>query len=137
MRWTKDSYSLADDLLDLATTRQLIQSTYWGNTRSGETIEQSLKHSLNFGLFHEGKQVGFARVVTDRATVGYLCDVVIAETHRGHGAGKWLLQCILAHPELRNCRIDLFTRDAQEFYRGFDFGPHKYTNMVRYPPPDP
>ena len=136
MQWTRGDFGLTDELggLDLDATVALIQSTYWAETRSRETILRSLQHSLNFGLFHEKKQVGFARVVTDHATVGYLCDVVIAETHRGQGVGKWMLQCILGHPELRACRIDLFTRDAQDFYRAYDFGPHKYTSMVRYPP---
>lgn len=135
MHWQHGDFSLTDETqrLDLAAVTALLRSTYWAADRSPETIERSLCHSLNFGLFHGAKQVGFARVVTDRATVGYLCDVVIADAHRGQGIGKWLLTCILEHPELRGCRIDLFTKDAQEFYRTFGFGPHKYTNMVRYP----
>ena len=136
MRWTRGDLGLTDELagLDLDATVALIQSSYWAETRSRETIVRSLEHSLNFGLFHGAKQIGFARVVTDHATMGYLCDVVIAEGHRGEGAGKWMLQCLLEHPELRACRIDLFTRDAQEFYRAYGFGPHKFTSMVRYPP---
>ena len=136
MQWTTGDFRLTDELagLDFDATVTLIQSTYWANTRSRETIQRSLQHSLNFGLFHQGRQIGFARIVTDYATVGYLCDVVIAKEHRGQGAGKWMLQCLLEHPELRHCRIDLFTRDAQEFYRAYGFGPHKFTSMVRYPP---
>ena len=109
MNWIHEPYSLTDETaqLDFDATVALIQSTYWAATRSREVIEQSLRHSLNFGLFHRGTQVGFARVVTDRATVGYLCDVVIADAHRGQGAGRWMLQCILDHPEMRACRIDL------------------------------
>lgn len=135
MEWQRDGYFLTDEhaRLDLATVTALLRATYWAADRSPETIERSLRHSLNFGLFHGAEQVGFARVVTDRATVGYLCDVVIADGQRGRGLGKWLLTCILEHPELRGCRIDLFTKDAQEFYRAFGFGAHKYTNMVRYP----
>lgn len=135
MEWQRDGYFLTDDLArhDLAVVTALLRATYWAGDRSPETIERSLRHSLNFGLFHGAEQVGFARVVTDRATVGYLCDVVIADGQRGRGLGKWLLTCILEHPELRGCRIDLFTKDAQEFYSAFGFGPHKYTNMVRYP----
>jgi GNAT superfamily N-acetyltransferase len=135
MHWQHGDYSLTDETsrLDLAAVVALLHSTYWAADRSPETIERSLRHSLNFGLCHGAEQVAFARVVTDRATVGYLCDVVIAEGHRGQGIGKWLLTCILEHPELRGCRIDLFTKDAQEFYRAFGFGPHKYTSLVRYP----
>lgn len=135
MQWQRDDYSLTDETsrLDLAAVVTLLRSTYWASERPVEITERSLRHSLNFGLFQGAEQVGFARVVTDRATVGYLCDVVIADQHRGKGVGKWLIACILEHPELRGCRIDLFTKDAQEFYRDFGFGPHKYTNMVRYP----
>ena len=135
MHWQHGDYSLTDETtrLELAVVIALLRATYWAADRSSETIECSLRHSLNFGLFHGGEQIGFARVVTDRATVGYLCDVVIAEGHRGQGLGKWLLNSILKHPELRGCRIDLFTKDAQEFYAAFGFGPHRYTNMVRYP----
>jgi GNAT superfamily N-acetyltransferase len=136
MHWQHGDFSLTDQTgrLDLAVVTALLRATYWAGDRSPEIIERSLHHSLNFGLFHGAEQVGFARVVTDRATVGYLCDVVIADAHRGKGVGNWLLTCILEHPELRGCRIDLFTKDAQEFYRAFGFGPHKFTNMVRYPP---
>ncbi len=133
MNWQHGDYSLSDDQLDLDASVALIQSTWWAGTRPRAVIEHSLKHSLNFALFHRGQQVGIARVVTDRATVGYLCDVIIAEAHRGQGTGQWLLQTLLDHPDLRACRIDLFTRDAEEFYRPFGFGPHKYTNLVRYP----
>jgi GNAT superfamily N-acetyltransferase len=135
MHWQHGDFSLTDETarLDLAAVVALLHSTYWAADRPAEVIERSLRHSLNFGLFRGAEQVGFARVVTDRATVGYLCDVVIAEAHRGRGVGKWLLTRILEHPELQGCRIDLFTKDAQEFYRAFGFGPHRYTNLVRYP----
>ena len=138
MQWQQDDYTLTDETtrIDLAAVVALLRSTYWAAERPVEVTERSLRHSLNFGLFHGTGQVGFARVVTDRATVGYLCDVVIADGHRGKGVGKWVITCILEHPELRGCRIDLFTKDAQEFYRAFGFGPHKYTNMVRYPKAD-
>ena len=111
----------------------LLRTTYWAAERPREITVRSVRNSLTLGLFHGAEQVGFARVITDQATVGYLCDVVIAEAHRGQGLGQWLLTCILNHPTLRGCRIDLFTKDAQEFYHAFGFGPHCYTNMVRYP----
>ena len=137
MEWQREAYTLTDETarLDLAAVVTLLRSTYWAAERPVEVTERSLRHSLNFGLFHGGQQVGFARVVTDRATVAYLCDVVIAEAHRGQGVGKWLITCILTHPELKGCRVDLFTKDAQEFYHALGFGPHRWTNLVRYPPP--
>ena len=136
MRWKFTGYELTDEAarLDLDAVTALLKSTYWAADRSRSVMERSVQNSLCFGLFHESVQVGFARVVTDFATVGYLCDVVIADGHRGKGVGKLMLNCILEHPQLKGCRIDLFTKDAQEFYRGLGFGPHRYTNMVRYPP---
>jgi ribosomal protein S18 acetylase RimI-like enzyme len=135
MDWHHDNYLLTDDSarLDLDAVCALLQSTYWAAQRSRATIQASLRHSLNFSLFRGGIQVGFARVVTDYATHGYLCDVIIAEGHRGRGVGTWMLRQILDHPALAGCRIDLFTRDAQEFYRRLGFGPHKFPCLVRYP----
>jgi GNAT superfamily N-acetyltransferase len=136
MHWEFNSYELTDEAarLDLDAVAALLRDTYWAADRPRSVLERSVQNSLCFGLFHEGGQVGFGRVVTDFATVAYLCDVVIADGHRGKGVGKWMLTCILEHPQLQGCRVDLFTKDAQEFYRGFGFGPHRYTNMVRYPP---
>lgn len=136
MQWSRDAYTISDELsrFDFDAVCRLVWGTYWAADRAPDTITQSLQNSLCFGVFHGAEQIGIARVVTDRATVGYLCDVVIADAHQGRGVGKWLLECILGHPDLAHCRIDLFTRDAQEFYRQFGFGPHRFTSMVRYPP---
>lgn len=136
MEWRKDEYLISDDQarLDLGGICRLIWGTYWAADRAKEAIARSVENSLCFGIYHGKEQVGLARVVTDKATVGYLCDVVISDAHRGHGLGKWLMECILSHPDLQECRLDLFTRDAQEFYRAFGFGPHRFTSMVRYPP---
>jgi ribosomal protein S18 acetylase RimI-like enzyme len=136
MNWHHNDYLLTDapERMDLDAICNLLHSTYWASTRSRDVIEKTLRHSLNFGLFRAERQIGFARVVSDRATVGYLCDVIIAPEQRGAGLGQWMLGRILEHPELKTCRIDLFTRDAQEFYARFGFGPHTFTNLVRYPP---
>jgi GNAT superfamily N-acetyltransferase len=136
MEWHHGEYTLTDEpaRADLRAICSLLAGTYWAKERAPEAIERSVRNSMCFSLLHGGKQVGLTRVVTDRATVGYLCDVIIADDHRGRGLGKWMLATILEHPDLRGCRIDLFTGDAQEFYRAFGFGPHRYTSMVRYPP---
>jgi GNAT superfamily N-acetyltransferase len=135
MEWQRDEYTISDDptRLDLQAICTLLSGTYWAADRGTDVIAGSLKNSLSFGLYYRSEQIGIARVITDRATFGYLCDVVISDQHRGNGLGKWLISCILAHPDLVDCRIDLFTRDAQEFYREFGFGPHRFTSMVRYP----
>ena len=134
MEWHRDAYTITDERLDLDATCALVWSTYWAEKRPRDVIERSVKHSLNFALFKNEQQVGYARIVSDRATVAYLCDVVIAPEQRGQGLGRWLVECILAHPELHGCRVDLFTRDAQALYAPLGFGPHRYTSMVRYWP---
>ncbi len=128
------TFSAEPGLVDMDAVCRLLASTYWAADRSREHIATSIRHSLCFFVFHEGRQVGFARVVTDHATHGYLCDVVIEEAHRGKNVGQRLVQFILDHPLLATCRIDLFTRDAQGFYEPFGFGPHRFDCLVRYPP---
>lgn len=139
MEWTRDDFTLTDDpaRIDFAELCSLLWGTYWAGERGREAIERSVRHSMPFVLFHAGKLAGFARLVTDTATVAYLCDFVIAPGHRGLGVGRWMLGCILSHPDVAGCRVDLFTRDAQEFYRSFGFGPHRFTSMVRYPKSEP
>jgi GNAT superfamily N-acetyltransferase len=135
MEWHHNDYTLTDanERVDLRAVCTLLAGTYWAAHRAPDAIVRSVRHSLCFSLFHAGEQVGLMRVVTDYATVGYLCDVIISDAHRGHGLGKWMMEVILTHPGLQGCRLDLFTADAQEFYRSFGFGPHRFTSMVRYP----
>jgi GNAT superfamily N-acetyltransferase len=138
MEWTHDEFVLTDDVerIDFAELCNLLWGTYWAEQRGREVIERSVRRSLSFALLQGEKLAGFARVVTDTATVGYLCDFVIADEFRGRGVGQWMLARILDHPDIQGCRIDLFTRDAQEFYKPFGFGSHRFTSMVRYPPRD-
>jgi len=99
-------------------------------------MERSFNNSLCFGVYHSGAgQVGFARVVTDKATVAYLCDVFILEAHRGKGLSKQLMETVLAHPDLQQLkRFHLATRDAHGLYAQFGFEPlkepHKYMAML-------
>ena len=98
----------------------LSDSAYWAQGRSLTTVRQSIQGSLCFGIYKGAQQVGFARVVTDRATFAWLCDLFVAEGHRGQGLGKWLVECIVAHPDLQTLRIFLLaTRDAHELYRRY------------------
>jgi GNAT superfamily N-acetyltransferase len=83
---------------------------------------RSLDNSLCFGLYERGRQVGFARVVTDRATFAWLCDVFVLEAYRGRGLSKWLIGCVMSHPDLRGLRrLLLGTRDAHGLYERFGF----------------
>ena len=95
---------------------------YWALGRPREMIEKSLQHSLVFGVYDGATQVGMARIISDYAVFAYLCDVFILPTHQGHGLGKWLIECVRAHPDLQGLRRwTLATRDAHGLYRQFGF----------------
>ena len=90
-----------------------------------------MEHSLCFGLFDKKKQIGFARVISDRATYAYLCDVYVLESYRGKGLGTWLMSCVMKHPDLQRLRrFTLLTRDAHGLYQKFGFAAAK--NPSRY-----
>ena len=113
--------------LDLDVIHGFLTTSYWARGIPRETVARSMEHSLCFGAFDEGRQVGFARVISDRTTFAYICDVFALESHRGHGVGKSLMAAIMAHPELQGLRRwTLFTRDAHGLYGQFGFGaaPH-------------
>lgn len=98
--------------------------SYWSKGIAIEKVQTSIANSMCFGVYFDDKQVGFARVVTDKAIFAYLCDVFILESHRGLGLSKWLLQTILAHPELQGLkRWMLATADAHGLYSQFGFSP--------------
>lgn len=111
--------------LELEVIVDYLERSYWAQTRPKEVIEKSLQHSECFGLYDEkkqkGKQVGFARVITDYATFAYLADVFVLEPYQGRGLGKWLVKTVLTHPDLKTCRWELGTKDAHAFYAQFDF----------------
>ena len=100
----------------------LAGSSYWATGIPREVMERSIRHSICFGAFDGGRQVGFARVVTDRATFAYLADVFVIEEQRGRGLAAWLTATVLAHPELQGLRRWLLvTRDAHGLYRKLGF----------------
>ncbi|HRQ13843.1 MAG TPA: GNAT family N-acetyltransferase [Promineifilum sp.] len=115
------------DRLDLDTIhRWLSEETYWARGRSRELMQRSFDNSICFGAYLGDRQVGFARVVTDRATFAWLADVFIAGEHRGRGYGKALVAAVLAYPELQGLRRWLLaTKDAHGLYaqNGFDVVP--------------
>ena len=80
-----------------------------------------MEQSLNLGLYHQGQQVGMLRVVTDYATFGWVCDVMVHPEHRGQGLGKWLVECLRAHPAVSGLNLLLGTRDAHGLYEQHGF----------------
>lgn len=102
----------------------LSYQSYWAGNIPIETVRKSIANSMCFGVYDGEKQIGFARMVTDRATFAYLADVFIDEKYRGRGLSKWMLEVILAHPDLQGLRrVILSTRDAHTLYSQFGFRP--------------
>jgi len=110
--------------LDLDVIHGFLSRSYWSPGIPREVVARALRNSLCCGAYCHGAQVGFARVVSDRATFAYLADVFVLESHRGRGVSKLLMQCLLAHPDLQGLRRwSLATRDAHGLYRHFGFVP--------------
>lgn len=122
-----DRISTDPQLLDLGLIHEFLTNCYWAKGISRDLVARSIEHSLCFGVYDgSGAQVGFARVVSDFATVAYLGDVFILESRRGQGLGNWLMECIVQHPALQGLRRwILLTRDAHGLYSKFGFTPVK------------
>jgi len=109
--------------LDIGFVHRFLVRSHWANGIPLAVLERAIAHSRAYGLYRDGRQVGFARVVTDHATFAYLADVFVDEAERGRGLGRWLVETILADPELQGFRRWLLgTRDAHGLYRGCGFG---------------
>ena len=122
--YERDGFTISTDpdWLDLAFVHDFLTQSYWAKGVSFETIQQAAAHSLCFGVYEGAAQVGFARVITDYTTMAYLADVFIAAPYRGRGLAKWLIGCILAHPDLQTLRRwMLATADAHGLYAPFGF----------------
>lgn len=110
--------------LDVPMIHGFLTRSYWARGRTIEQVTRSLRHSLAFGLYLDGRQLGFARVVTDRTTFAYLADVFVLPEARGRGYGRRLVRAALEHPELAEVRHwTLFTRDAHGLYAKDGFAP--------------
>lgn len=109
------------NLIQIHMVCSLLKTTYWAGSRDTDTIQKSIDNSLCFGIYKDGNQVGYARCVTDYATVFWLCDVVIDNDYRGQGLGKLLIEFITNHDDLKSLSGILATRDAQGLYEQFGF----------------
>ncbi|MBD1995970.1 GNAT family N-acetyltransferase [Leptolyngbya sp. FACHB-541] len=123
--WHREEYTISTDRqrLDLQEIHNFLANhSYWAIGRSFEAVKKSIDHSLPFGIYRDTQLVGFARVLTDYVTFAYLADVFVVESFRGNGLGQWLVEVILAHPELQSLRRWLLvTHTAQPFYRKLGF----------------
>jgi GNAT superfamily N-acetyltransferase len=123
--WQRGQYTISTDKsrLDLNVIHGFLNESYWAAGRSIDTIRRSIENSVTFGVYDGDRQIGFARVITDYATFGWIADVFIVKEYQGRGLGKWLTEVIISHPELQGFRRwVLATKDAHELYRkvGFD-----------------
>lgn len=120
---SKNGYQISTDssLLDISVIfNYLSKESYWAKDIPQTVIEKSIANSLCFGVYKNGEQIGFARLITDKATFAYLADVFIIEVYRGKGLSKWLMEIIQAHPELQGLRRWMLgTRDAHGLYEQF------------------
>jgi GNAT superfamily N-acetyltransferase len=113
-------------LIDLEVVHRFLTECYWAKGIPRDIVARSIENSLCFGVYAEGKQVGFARVISDYATYAYIGDVFLLESFRGRGLGKWLMECIMQHPRLQGLRRwSLVTSDAHGLYAQFGFEPLK------------
>lgn len=131
--WIRGHYRVSTDpaRLDLDVIHGYLSGqSYWAAGIPRDVVERSLRGSLCFGLYDDDPQIGFARVVTDRATFAYLADVFVLPAHRGHGLAGWMMSCVLSHPDLQGLRrFHLGTRDAHGLYARHGFAPLRDPGM--------
>ncbi|MBL4676509.1 MAG: GNAT family N-acetyltransferase [Mucilaginibacter sp.] len=115
--------STDNSLLDFDTIfKYLDNDSYWAKGIPANKLKKAIDNSLCFGVYKGDKLAGFARIITDKATFAYLCDVFILEPYRNIGLSKWLVQTIISHPDLQGLRrFVLATLDAHTLYKQFGF----------------
>jgi len=135
----RGEYTLSDDpaRVDATAVQDYLTQSYWAEGISLDLVKRCIEGSLCFGVYHASAgQVGFARVITDRASFAYLCDVYVLEGHRGRGLSKWMMGAVMAHADLQGLRrFVLVTKDAHDLYRPFGFTapvqPDRYMEIAR------
>ena len=121
---TRDAFVVSTDpeRLDFEAIHAYLSRSYWSTGVPRETVERAAAGSLAFGLYEGDAQIGYARAITDRTTFAYLADVYVLDAYQGRGLGAWLMECVLAHPDLQGLRrLLLTTQDAHAFYERAGF----------------
>lgn len=126
MEWKEGRFTVTCDpsKVSLPLVADFLASSYWAAGIPRATVARSLENSLCFVLLDADEQIGMARVISDYTTIAYLGDVFVVQEYRGRGLGKWLVECVLSHPELQGLRRwVLATRDAHGLYQQLGFTP--------------
>ncbi len=126
MESTRDTLLFSDDKvrLDVRKVHAWLESSYWARGIPLETMERAIAGSDCFGVYENGSQIAFARLITDRTTFAYLCDVFVDQAHRGHGIGRWMMECIQSSSRYQGLRRwMLATHDAHDLYRQLGWEP--------------
>ena len=134
----RDAYTITTDAarFDVEAIHAFLSTSYWAAGIPIDIVRRAIAGSLAFGLLHGDRQIGFARLITDRATFAYLADVYVLEAYRGQGLGRWLIETVLAHPDVQGLRrLMLVTRDAHALYAPFGFralaAPDRHMEIAR------
>lgn len=131
--WHINNYLVSTDIkkLDVKSIHRYLTSSTWAKDIPQDIVSESIENSLNFGVYQNGNQIGFARLITDYATFAYLCDVYILEDYQGEGLGRWVMECIHNHPVFEKMRrIMLFTTTAPWLYEKFGYEPVNRENYA-------
>ncbi|PAY02733.1 GNAT family N-acetyltransferase [Pseudoalteromonas sp. HM-SA03] len=123
MQYTNENYFIYDDVerVDLPKVKELLSISYWASERTIDVIEKSVENSECFSLYDDEIQIGFARVVSDFSTFGYIADVIVDPDYRGQGLGKWLVETVVNDPRWKGKFLMLATDDAHGLYQKHGF----------------
>lgn len=132
MQWTRDTFTITTDSsrFDVAAIHRFLHASYWAKNIPLETVQRSIDNSIGFAILEGNTLVGFARIITDKATYAYLADVFVLDPWRGQGLSKWLMEVITTYPDIQGVRsFYLLTDDAHGLYEQFGWqvynAPHK------------
>ncbi len=123
MNWSQGEFLITDDKsrADMDFISGSLHTTYWASDRPVSITKQSIDNSVLLSLFHQERQIGFTRIVSDHSTFAWICDVFVHPEFRGEGLGKWLMECTVNHPAAQVRLVLLATKDAHGLYEKYDF----------------
>jgi GNAT superfamily N-acetyltransferase len=136
---TRTFVSTDQSLIDFAWLHRTLEAEYWGWEYTKEKVQENAAAALCFGIYERFEasediiQLGFARVITDKVSFSFICDVVVDPDMRGQGVGTKLMECIVAHPDVKKTITILGTKQAWLFYEKFGFHAPAQPMMQRDP----